>query len=90
MSIACTDDDDGKREPIARNVGEAAEVELEDAERCSTAGGVGDTETRDGIGVCPMDTSGGGGADDISDDRGKRTVDALGEDAIDDGIGVGR
>lgn len=88
--MAGTDDDEGKREPIARNVG--ADPEVDDTDRCSTAGGAGDAETRDGIGVCPMVTSGGGGVAGGMDDRGKRTVDTLGEGegTTDDGIGVGR
>lgn len=87
--MAGTDDDDGNREPIARNVGEDADVEPDNTDRCSTGGGVGDTDTRDGMGVCPMDASGGGGAAGGIDDRGKRTVDAWGEGATDDGMGVG-
>ncbi len=89
--MAVTKDDDGKRDPIARNVGEdaAVAVEPDDADRGSTADGAGDAETRDGTGVCPIDAFGGGGAAGGIDDRGNRTVDALGNGANVEGIGVG-
>lgn len=78
-----------------RNVGDEDDEEvdgapwvLEEDKRGSTGGGVGDMDTREGAGVCPVVVSTkGGGPGGKTDARGKRTVCAFGDAA--EGIGVG-
>jgi hypothetical protein len=80
VSIACVDDDD--------EVGRLRDPKPDPLDLGSTEGGAGDVLARDEFGVCPIDASNVIGFGGGTDDRGKRTVEAVGDTF--DGIGVGR